>query len=224
MRLTRKCRLIVLLALGLLQAMPVLAQEHQHHQEGGAPDDGDACERNRWMWQLPEQVMAAIGVAPGMVVADVGAGTGYFTFRLAEKVGGDGLVYANEIDEEALEVIRVRAEKEKVATVRVVLGTPEDAALPDSTFDRILLVNVIHLVEKPVEFLAGLRQDLKPGGQLVLVQWDAHKLAREMPGARPEGELEEYLTADTLAEMKAAGFEIAAVHDFLPLQEVIVGR
>ncbi len=203
---------------------PVTAEDHEHSGHEAASASADQRARDRWMWQLPEQVMAAIDVRPGLVVADVGAGTGYFTFRLAERVGAEGLVYANEIDGEALDEIRARCAAGEVTNVRTVLGAADDANLPDSLFDRILLVNVIHLVDEPVIFLDNLRRDLKPDGTLALVQWDAHKLAKEMPGADPDVELKQYVTQDRISQLDAAGFEVVAIEDFLPLQNIIICR
>src|SRR5262249_37438291 len=108
---------------------------------------------------------------PGDVVADVGAGSGYYTFRLAAAVGPKGKVYANDIQKEMLEIISKRKDKEKAANVETVLGTETDAKLPENKVDLSLLVDVYHEFSHPYEMTESMLKALKPGGRLVFVEY-----------------------------------------------------
>jgi ubiquinone/menaquinone biosynthesis C-methylase UbiE len=119
----------------------------------------------------PAKLLEALKLRPGDVVADVGAGTGYYTFRLAAAVGPKGKVYANDIQKEMLEIITKRKEKEKAANVETVLGTQTDAKLPENKVDLILLVDVYHEFSHPYEMTESMLQALKPGGRLVFVEY-----------------------------------------------------
>ena len=109
-----------------------------------------------------EAVIAFAGVTPGMSVADIGAGEGYYTVRLARAVGPRGRVLAEDIVPETRDRLALRVNRENLANVSVLLGLPEDPKLPRASFDRIFLVHMYHEVEKPYEFLWHLRRGLKP--------------------------------------------------------------
>jgi ubiquinone/menaquinone biosynthesis C-methylase UbiE len=126
--------------------------------------------------EQPDKVMEATGVKPGMVVGEVGAGRGYFTFWLAKGVGQSGKVYANDIDGSALAAIERRRESEKVPNVETVLGTVEDPRFPAASLDMVFMVNAFHDLEKPVELLANLLPALKPGATVVIMDRDSSKL------------------------------------------------
>lgn len=126
--------------------------------------------------EQPEKVMAATGVKPGMVIGEVGAGQGYFTFWLAKGVGESGKIYANDIDGSALAAIERRRESEKVGNVETVLGTVEDPRFPPASLDMVFMVNAFHDLEKPVELLANLLPALKPGATVVIMDRDSSKL------------------------------------------------
>jgi cyclopropane fatty-acyl-phospholipid synthase-like methyltransferase len=116
-----------------------------------------------------EAVIAFAGVAPGMSVADIGAGEGYYTVRLARAVGATGRVLAQDIVPETRDRLGVRVEREGLDNVTVRLGLPDDPRLPAASFDRIFLVHMYHEVEQPYPFLWHLRAGLKPGGLVVVV-------------------------------------------------------
>jgi ubiquinone/menaquinone biosynthesis C-methylase UbiE len=193
---------------------------HRHNQEqGSGRSDKD---KDRWMWQLPEQVLDSIGVSEGMVVADVGAGDGYFTFRLARRVGALGKVYANEIDESCLVEIRERANLEGISNIVTVLGDPHTPNLPDTLIDVVLLVNVIHLVSDQPLFLQNIRKCMKPDGILAIVQWESGKLAAEVPKSEPVPDLKEFDHSALLETIEAAGFSVDHQFTFLPLQNILM--
>src|SRR5437764_15455627 len=117
-----------------------------------------------------EQVMALAGIRPGMSVADVGAGEGYYTVRLARVVGPKGRVLAEDIVPEVRDQLRDRVQRERLDNVAVKLGAPDDPMLPPSSFDRLFLVHMYHEVQSPYAFLWHLREGVKPGGLVVVVE------------------------------------------------------
>ncbi len=119
----------------------------------------------------PAKLIEALAVKDGMVVADVGAGSGYHAFRLAPLVGDKGKVLAVDIQQEMLDLMTTRAKKEKVTNVETVLGTDKDPKLPEGKVDLIYLVDVYHEFEHPYEMTEKLVAALKPGGRLVFVEF-----------------------------------------------------
>src|SRR6478735_910646 len=117
-------------------------------------------------------VMDLANIVPGTTVADIGAGEGYYTVRLAERVGAKGRVLAQDIDREALDRLAQRVLRERLDNVSVRLGTPDDPKLPENSFDRIFMVHMYHEVEEPYAFLWRLRPALRKGGQVVVVDID----------------------------------------------------
>jgi predicted methyltransferase len=119
-----------------------------------------------------EQVMALAGVKAGMSVADVGAGEGYYTVRLAPVVGAKGRVLAEDIDPNARDSLTDRVQREQLDNVAVKLGTPDNPMLPRNSFDRVFLVHMYHEVQSPYAFLWHLREAVKEGGEVVVVDSD----------------------------------------------------
>ena len=119
-----------------------------------------------------QEVMDRAGVAPGMTVADIGAGEGYYTIRLAERVGAKGRVLAQDIIPEVRDKLAERVNREALDNVSVKLGEPADPRLPDNSFDRIFLMHMYHEIESPYEFLWRLRPALRPGGRVAVVDMD----------------------------------------------------
>ena len=130
-----------------------------------------------------EAVIAFAGITPGMSVADIGAGEGYYTVRLARSVGVKGRVLAEDIVPETRDRLGIRVQREGLDNVAVRLGLPDDPKLPVASFDRIFLVHMYHEVEQPYAFLWHLREGLKQGGLVVVV--DAKRPVRKhgMPPA-----------------------------------------
>nr|WP_137678298.1 methyltransferase domain-containing protein [Parerythrobacter lutipelagi] len=119
-----------------------------------------------------ETVMDLAGIEPGMTVADIGAGEGYYTVRLAERVGVDGRVLAQDIDGDAIARLGTRVERERFENVSIKLGAPDDPRLPESSFDRVFLVHMYHEVQEPYAFLWRLWPSLRPDGQVIVVDVD----------------------------------------------------
>jgi SAM-dependent methyltransferase len=121
--------------------------------------------------EQPTRLMQALQIQPGDVVADIGAGSGYFTFRLAEKVGPKGKVLAVDIQPEMLALIRQRTKARGIRNVEPILGTEDDPKLPANAVDLILLVDVYHEFSYPWEMTRAMVRALKPGGRLVFVEY-----------------------------------------------------
>lgn len=136
-----------------------------------------------------EAVIAFAGVTPGMSVADIGAGEGYYTVRLARAVGAEGRVLAQDIVPDTRDRLGVRVEREGLDNVTVRLGLPDDPKLPAASFDRIFLVHMYHEVEQPYPFLWHLRGGLKPGGLVVVVDAQRPVKRHGMPPALLQCEL-----------------------------------
>ena len=128
-----------------------------------------------------EEVMRLAGIEPGMWVADIGAGEGYYTIRLARAVGRRGRVLAEDIVAETRDRLIQRVQRENLENVAVRLGTPEDPMLPPRSFDRILLVHMYHEVQDPYEFLWNMREGLNPGGEVIVVDADRPPNRHGMP-------------------------------------------
>lgn len=143
----------LLLALGLVSSGLL-------GQDSGAKRDA---------WQRPQEVMDALGVTRGSAVADIGAGGGYFTFHLAERVGAEGLVYAVDIEENELERIQRRAEREHLGQIETVLGRTDDPRLPEQSLDAALVVNAYHEMREYDAMMAGIFRALRSGGRLGII-------------------------------------------------------
>ncbi len=128
-----------------------------------------STEENRDRLKEADRVMDLAGIRPGMTVADIGAGEGYYTIRLAGRVGAKGRVLAEDIIPEVRNRLAERVYRERLDNVSVRLGLPADPRLPPASFDRILMVHMYHEIEAPYEFLWRMRPSLKAGGRVVIV-------------------------------------------------------
>ncbi len=122
--------------------------------------------------QEAQVVMDQADIRPGMTVADIGAGEGYYTVRLAARVGEDGRVLAQDIDEDALRRLGNRVERERLDNVSIALGGPDDPKLPENSFDRIFMVHMYHEITEPYALLWRMRPALREGGQVIVVDTD----------------------------------------------------
>lgn len=165
-------RAAALAALLLLSCRSQPAQPHfpsAHRDVAPIVSDTFSTEDARDRLGEAENVMALAGVRRGMWVTDLGAGQGYYTVRLARVVGAKGRVLAEDIVPQVTDQLTERVQRERLDNVAVTLGTPDDPMLPAHTFDRIFLVHMYHEVASPYAFLWHMREGLKPGGLVVVV-------------------------------------------------------
>ncbi len=158
------------------------AHEHEHAQAGMAwYEKREEQDQVRMYWQMPNRVLNEIEVESGHTIADVGCGIGYFSVQLANKVGKSGIVYASDIDLGALTYLKEKAERQNIQNLKIIQGKEDDPLLPDSAIDIVLIVNTVHLIDRPSEYLSNLKSCLQPDGCVVIVQWDAEKMDSEAP-------------------------------------------
>lgn len=185
---------------------------------GIATDAGWLDRGERESEENPELALDLIGITPGMFIADVGAGSGYMTVRMARRVGPTGRVYAEDIQPALLSRLQEKARVGLLTNIQPVLGTEDDARLPESAMDLILLVDVYHEFWQPQVMLASLRRSLKPDGRLVLMEY------RKEDPAIPIAAAHKMTVADARAEVTAEGFTFDRVIPGLPRQHIIVFR
>jgi len=205
--------------LGFAAAIAIVASpcfgQHEGHQRSLDPH------RDRMYWQMPLRVLEAIGVKPGMRVADVGAGDGYFTLRLAAAVGARGEVFASDIDASALHRLEEKRDSAALQNVHIIHGTEDDPLLPDASIDLVLIVNTIHLVDRPAVFLQNVRRSVRPNGTIVFVQWSAEKMDSEAV-EWDETDRARYTLRTTLRTIYDGGLEVVRLLDFLPMQNIYI--
>lgn len=163
----------------------------------------------------PGLLLDALGLQPGMVVADMGCGNGFYSLKLARRVGPKGRVLAVDIQREMLDLLKTRARRAGLPNIEPILGTVIDPKLPEGQVDMALLVDVYHEFSHPVHMLAAIRKSLAPGGVLVLVEFRA-----EDPEV-PIKELHKMSKQQMHKEMTANGFKLVRTFDDLPWQHVM---
>jgi len=166
--------------------------------------------------EAPDLAIDLLNLRPGMMVADVGAGTGYMTFRMARKVAPNGKAYAEDLQPQMLAKLRARAQHDKITNVETVLGTANDPELPAGQLDLVLLVDVYHEFSEPQAMLDRIRESLKPDGRLVLLEY--RKEDPKIP-IRLEHKMS---VAEAKTEVEAEGYKLDEVIEKLPRQHIIV--
>ncbi len=199
------------------ETSPSPSRQHSHRFEDTERWVKAWEDPSRDAWQQPEAVVQRLAVKPGQVVADIGAGSGYFSRRFATAVGPAGKVLAVDIEPGLLEYVRDRAEREGQANLLTVLASETDPRLAPGSVDMIFVCNTIHHFDDRPAYIQKMRQALRPGGRVVVVDYF------------PEAQLEHgpppsmRLPASTVSEeLKAAGLATETL-EFLPVQYVVVG-
>ena len=168
--------------------------------------------------EAPSKAIAALDIRPGQVVADVGAGSGYYTTRLADKVGPTGKVFATDLQPQMISLLHARVAKEKLTQVEVVQAAETDPRLPAGQLDLILMVDVYHELARPQEMLRQLRAALKPDGRLVLIEF------RKEDAGVPIREDHKMSVREARLELEAEQYRFDRVIDVLPWQHILVFR
>jgi ubiquinone/menaquinone biosynthesis C-methylase UbiE len=210
------------LLLLLVSLLPAIAQDvhpltgRQYAHVMGASGAGWLERSERETEEAPDKALDLLDLKPGMVVGDVGAGTGYMSLRMARRVGPTGKVFANDIQPEMIEKLRANSKREKLTNVEPVLGTVNDPKLPMGQLDLILMVDVYHEFSEPQAMLDRMREALKPDGRLVLLEY--RKEDPKIP-IRPEHKMS---VAEVKTEVEAEGYRLDQVIEKLPRQHIII--
>jgi len=163
----------------------------------------------------PEKLMDTIGVKPGLIIGEGGAGRGYFTFKLADRIGPTGKVYANDISSSALSAIRSRSKREGVNNIETILGEVDNPLFPQG-LDMIFMVAAFHDFEKPVLWLENAKSSMKPDATLVIVEKDPERYGRDSGHHKTKDEI--------LDTVKKADFELVRVEMFLERGNIYIFR
>jgi ubiquinone/menaquinone biosynthesis C-methylase UbiE len=184
----------------------------------GADGAGWLVRPERESEEHPDHALDAIGVQRGSTVADIGAGVGYFTWRLAARVGSAGVVYGEDIQQRMLDQLVKNAGERHLSNVRPVLGTPDDPKLPKNSLDLVLLVDVYHEFSEPEKMLDRIREALKPEGRIVFLEYRA-----EDPNV-PIREEHKMTVKQVRAEVEPEGYRFDKAIEVLPEQHIIIFR
>jgi SAM-dependent methyltransferase len=188
---------------------------HQHSFQNAEKWAHVFDDPERDAWQKPHAVIQALALKPDARVADLGAGTGYFSARLANMLP-QGLVYAVDIESDMVRYLEARAKRENLRNLTAVAGAPDDPRLPEKV-DLILLVDVYHHIEDRARYFRKLSGSLRPGGRIAVIDFRLDSPQGPPRAAR--------LAPETVkAEMQSAGHALAAEHRFLPHQYFLVFR
>lgn len=215
--------IIILAALALLPAN-ITAQDavsrdasqmHRLHNDPKAYI-GALEDPQRDAYQKPHEVLTALNLKPGEVIADIGAGSGYFTFPIAHHLGPEGKVYAVDVSPDMILHLNRRIRDLKTTNVVSVLADPDDPLLPEQSVNRFFICDVWHHIENPSKYLGMIKKMLKPGGQVIMI--DFHK--KELPFGPPMKM--KIAREDLIKQMESNGFRLAKEHSFLPYQYFLV--
>ncbi len=168
--------------------------------------------------ERPYEVLKAMDLKPGMKVADIGCGSGYYARKMAKQVGPDGVVYGVDIQPEMLDILAELCDEEEVTNVKPVLGGEKDPKLPRGEIDWMILADVYHEFQYPEEMLAKMLEALAPGGKIALLEYRAEAF-RTASHIKPEHRM---TVQDVLAEWNPAGFELVNLQEFLPSQHLFI--
>ena len=225
--MTASLRRTIAPLIGLVAALGVAAPRPAHAQAGQArpaandrlfpPEDLGLLESpDRGLWQKPHEIMDALRIADGSTVADIGAGAGWFTIQLAQRVGPNGVVYAQDVQRQMLEAIKRRVDREDLSDrVRTRLGSGSDPNLPAAALDAVLVVDAYQEVENRVLFLQNLSKALKPNGLIGIVNY------RPGNGGPGPPANERVASAAVEADAEAAGLRVVD-RETLPYQYLLV--
>ncbi len=171
---------------------------------------------SRDTWQKPDQVIKTLHLSPRDVVADIGAGGGYFTERFSKTVGPFGLVYATDVQDVMLEDLKKRANARGLHNVEVVRGAFDNPMLPENSCDLVFFSSVYKEIENRVDYMRKVRRVLKPGGRVAIIEY--------RPGATVVGPPPEMrLSSERVkGELAASGFTLGKEHDFLPREYFLI--
>jgi predicted methyltransferase len=202
--------------LGTTADFGVAAQDRRHARLFRPQELGDLEGPDREAWQKPDDIMDALGISDGSIVADLGVGGGWFTVRVARRVGPRGKVYAEDIQKEMIEATGRRIQREGLRNVQLVLGTADNPGIEPKSLDAALVSNTYAEIVRPVEFLKNVRGALKPAGRLGILDF-------RKDGLGPGPPLEDRVDPEVVInDARAAGFRLISKDTPLPFQYLLV--
>jgi arsenite methyltransferase len=166
-------------------------------------------------WQQPDRVIQSLQIQPGDSIADLGAGSGYFTFRLAQATGPRGKVYAADIDKDMTDLLAKKANDLGAQNVEMILAKPDDSLLPESSIDLIFSSNTYHHINNRVAYFKALRKALRPDGRLAIIEFDQRSWFSWLGHHYTPSEI-------IKREIDQAGFRLASEFDFLHRQSFLL--
>lgn len=192
--------------------------QHQMHELHNDPKSyiGALEDPKRDAYQKPHEVLTALNIKPGEVIADIGAGSGYFALRLAHFVGDKGKVYAVDVSPDMVRHLNRRIRETKASNVVTILADNDDPLLADRSVNRFFICDVWHHIENPTKYLSLMKKMLKPSGEIVMI--DFHK--KELPVGPPMQM--KIAREDLIKQMETNGFKMTKEHTFLPYQYFLV--
>jgi ubiquinone/menaquinone biosynthesis C-methylase UbiE len=209
---------LLILPLTVTAQDAVKRDDHQMHRLHNDPKAyiGALEDPKRDAYQKPHEVVHALGLKPGDIIADIGAGSGYFTFHLARHVGDKGKVYAVDVSPEMILHVNRRIREFKMNNVVSVLADSDDPLLPDQSVNRFFICDVWHHIENQTKYLTLMKKMLKPGGEVVII--DFHK--KEFPVGPPMNM--KIAREDVIKRLESNGYRLTKEHTFLPYQYFLV--
>jgi ubiquinone/menaquinone biosynthesis C-methylase UbiE len=162
----------------------------------------------------PEKIMDSVGIKPGMIIGEAGAGGGYFTFWISKRVGETGTVYANDIDKKELNKLKNKCEEENITNIQTVVGEIDNPLFPVDSLDMVTMMTAFHDFTKPVEWMNNVKKYLKPDAKLVIIDGDPEKLNSNRG---------HFLTQkEVLDIMKKTDFELVKIETFLVRDNIYI--
>ena len=165
-------------------------------------------------WQPPEIIMDSVGVQSGMIIGEPGAGRGYLTFPLADKVGEKGKIYANDISRQSLDVIEKRAKREGVKNIEIIMGEIEDPLFPEKNLDMIIMVYVFHMLDKPLKFMENIKKYMRSDTPLVIIERDTNRERAHPPSFMTKAQI--------LETIQKTDYQLVSIKTFLPKDTIYI--
>jgi arsenite methyltransferase len=218
MHLLRKTSFLLLVPFVLFAQDPVKRDQHAIHSLHDDPKAYIAAleDPNRESYQKPNDVMDVLALKPGEVVADIGAGSGYFTFRFSNALGVSGKVYAVDVSRDMIDYINRRTQETGAKNVTTVLAAADDPLLPDASVDRIFICDTWHHIENRPQYLVRLKKVLRAGGQIIMIDFQK----RDLPVGPPVDM--KIAREDLIQQMESSGLRLVQEYTFLPYQYFLV--
>jgi len=165
-------------------------------------------------WQQPEKIMNVVKIKPGMVIGEAGAGEGYFTFHLSERVGSNGRIYANDIKKNVLEKIKQKCDRENIQNITTITGEVDDPLFPEGELDMVIMMRVFHEIENPVKWMKNIIPSLKPDATLVIIDLEPKKAGYGWSHFKTEEQI--------IATMGETDFELERIERFLDRDNIYI--